>query len=353
MKVKNELQAGLFLIVSLVVLVFGVYLLGQDKHIFASTTRYHTKFQNVRGLSEGAPVRLGGITVGRVEKISFSNNAKSADITVSILVNSEHKPRIREDSKISLATQGLLGDQYVSISTGMGATELPPDSLIESNEPGDIADVLDKAGVVVDNTVEISDNINDVLKKFKGKTMDDIGGISKRLSNLLKEVEEGDGFLHNLVYSSDEGDSLMGSLQNAAKSLAAITDEVKSGEGLLHGLIYDKSGDETIAAFTKAAKSLATTAEHISEISAQIESGEGLLHDLVYGNSPEGVAEIVAKLNRSASNFEDASRALKNGEGTLGALLIDSSVYDNIVEVTDNAKRSFILKQAIRSSLKD
>jgi hypothetical protein len=47
------------------------------------------------------------------------------------------------------------------------------------------------------------------------------------------------------------------------------------------------------------------------------------------------------------------SDALASGTGTLGALILDPQLYDNLVEVTDGAKRSFILRQAIRSSLKE
>jgi len=50
-------------------------------------------------------------------------------------------------------------------------------------------------------------------------------------------------------------------------------------------------------------------------------------------------------------NLKQASAALAKGSGTLGALLMDSRLYDNLIEVTDDAKRSLILRQAIRSSL--
>ena len=43
--------------------------------------------------------------------------------------------------------------------------------------------------------------------------------------------------------------------------------------------------------------------------------------------------------------------ALSRGTGTLGALLVDPKLYDNLTEITDGAKRSFLLRQAVRSSL--
>src|SRR5690606_40323182 len=66
----------------------------------------------------------------------------------------------------------------------------------------------------------------------------------------------------------------------------------------------------------------------------------------IYDKAPENIDDIVAKLNRTASNLEKASKALSEGEGTLGALLVDAQLYNNAVEITDGAKRSFLLKEA-------
>ena len=59
-----------------------------------------------------------------------------------------------------------------------------------------------------------------------------------------------------------------------------------------------------------------------------------------------------APFTETADNMRVATEALAKGTGTLGALLVDPQLYDNLVEVTDGAKRSFLLRQAIRSSLK-
>ena len=61
---------------------------------------------------------------------------------------------------------------------------------------------------------------------------------------------------------------------------------------------------------------------------------------------------LVQNLHEVTADLKSASRALAHGEGTLGALLVDSQLYDNLIEVTDGAKRSFLLREAIRSTLK-
>ena len=54
---------------------------------------------------------------------------------------------------------------------------------------------------------------------------------------------------------------------------------------------------------------------------------------------------------KAAENLKTTTDALAHGTGTLGALLVDPKLYDNLVEVTDGAKRSFLLRHAVRSSL--
>jgi len=68
--------------------------------------------------------------------------------------------------------------------------------------------------------------------------------------------------------------------------------------------------------------------------------------------------DVDAKINEAVANFNAASAALKrasealaNGNGTIGALLVDPSLYDNLVQITDGAKKSTILRYAIKSSL--
>jgi len=129
-------------------------------------------------------------------------------------------------------------------------------------------------------------------------------------------------------------------------SFADMMQEIAEGEGLLHSLIYSQGEVETI-------ENLQVISEDIRAITNEIRNGKGLLHELIYDQSTEGIGNIIKKLDVTASNFKQASEALTQGSGTIGALLIDSQLYDNLVEVTDEAKRSWILRQAIKSSLKE
>ena len=350
MKHQNEIQAGLFITLGIALFIVFIWALGQRRQIFERQERYTTSFLDVQGLSEGAPVRLGGISIGRVASIGFSKDHNDPKIYVEFLINNRYLERIRGDSLVSIETQGLLGDKFLNVKYGGAGPMVEPGGAINSKEPADISAVLTKAGEVVDNTVEISQSLNELITTVKQTTVDHFSRGAEDLADILKQVKTGKGMLHQLVYTNEDS-KMMKNLEKAAGDLADITGQVKKGDGLLNAIIFDPEGQKTVEALTEASKNLAVTAADISELAGQIKSGDGLVHSLIYDKSPEGIDDIVAKLNRTASNLEKASKSLASGEGTLGALLVDAQLYNNAVEITDGAKRSFLLKEAVRSTL--
>lgn len=318
----NAFKAGVFIVIALALFVFSIFFLGREREIFSSQKDYFTAFKDVKGLSEGAPVRLGGITIGRVGTIAFgsSSEGETAQIQVTMNISEKHLDRIRLDSKVGLETQGLLGDKFVNMTIGRDQRLAPPGSFIPATTEGDIGDIMNKAAKLADNSVQITEDLRSLTNELKG---------DGTLGQGIKEATE---FL---------------------KTLNEISKEIKNGSGLLHAMVYDKDGAQTVKAFSELSTNLAQASKEVTQVVQDIKSGNGVIHDLVYNkdNSTQGLSDVIKRLGDTAENLRLASEALKDGSGTLGALLVDAKLYDNLVEVTDGAKRSFILRQAVRSSL--
>lgn len=351
MKAQNELHAGIFILITLALFALSIWILGQERQVFARQEEYKTSFKDIQGLSKGAPVRLGGISVGRVSNFQFDPNSPEGRVEVAFLINSTYLDRVRENVEVSIQTQGLLGDKFLSLSSTLDGKQLPPGSILKSAESGDLAEIVAKAGSLVDNSVEITASLKDFLKNFDKSTIDAMGVGIKSLGSLAKEIENGKGLLHRLIFSKKDGDDILADIKAAADSMREVSGQVKDGKGLLHALIYEEDGTESLKNFSDAAKTISSLSDSLNGVLTEIKDGEGVLHDLVYTKSPEGFDELLIKLNETITNLKVASEALARGSGTIGALLVDSQLYDNLVEVTDGAKRSFLLRQAIRSSL--
>jgi phospholipid/cholesterol/gamma-HCH transport system substrate-binding protein len=124
-----ELGTGLFVLLGLSALLFlttqtsnlGSYLGGSGYNVVA-------RFNNVGGLSVRAPVTMAGVTIGRVEEISFDNQQFKALVRLQIEAQFDQIP---EDSDASILTSGLLGGQYIGLNPGGSLDSLEEGSEIE------------------------------------------------------------------------------------------------------------------------------------------------------------------------------------------------------------------------------
>jgi phospholipid/cholesterol/gamma-HCH transport system substrate-binding protein len=113
---KIEIWVGAFVISALVALailafsVSGLSLKGEG-----SSYTLTASFSNVGGLKERAPVKLGGVVVGRVKDIDLDVETYMAVVSLSMYENKGIYP---ETSSLSILTSGLLGEQYIGITPG-------------------------------------------------------------------------------------------------------------------------------------------------------------------------------------------------------------------------------------------
>ena len=357
MKVRNDVKAGTFVLVSFVLIAGLILVMGRERQIFAKQSEFFTTFKDVKGLSVGAPIRLGGISIGRVAEVGFSKDLKDLRVHVTLLINDSYLDRIHPDSIVSIDTQGLLGDRFVSISPGSDANAMPTGSTLPSVEITDLSQVMARAQAAMDNTTQITEKINHALEGLSPDTIAQFATVSKSVSDLLAAIKTEEGFIHRLIYSEKDGEALTQSISKLSQDIAALVGEARNGKGLLHSLVYDPNGKQAMDALTRASTSIATASEGLAALIAKTRDGKGLLHDIVYADVASGsvstqINTLLTSLNETAANLKTASEALSQGTGTLGALLVDPKLYDNLMEVTDGAKRSFLLRQAIRSSLK-
>lgn len=357
MKLRNELKAGIFVATTLFFIAALILIMGKERQIFAKQSEFHAYFRDVKGLSVGAPVRLGGLSIGRVADVEFDKKSKDFKVHVTLLINDKFLDRVKPDSTVMIDTQGLLGDRYVSLTPGNSEESAIPGSQLVSSEVVEFNQILQRAQAAVENTTQITEQINTSLKGLSPQTFSDLGSAARTIAELLSAIKSENGFAHRLIYSESDGKKLMSSITSAGEDIAGIINETRNGKGLLHALVYEPSGERTVSELSKASQNVSKASEQITYLLSQAREGNGLIHDLIYtpiepGAIAKRLEQILLSFAKSAENFKSASDALVNGTGTLGALLVDPKLYDNLVEVTDGAKRSFILRQAVRSSLK-
>lgn len=136
-----EFTAGLFVIVGILgILYLAVNIAGQNI-IGNKMESYSARFTNVTGLKVGSDVRLAGVSIGEVTRIELDPDTFYAMVKFKLPAGVV----LEDDTIVSIRTNGLLGDKFLSISPGGSGLELEPGDLIVDTESAvNLEDILGK-----------------------------------------------------------------------------------------------------------------------------------------------------------------------------------------------------------------
>ncbi len=383
---QMQLRIGALVLVGILLFIGFVLSIGKRSALFEERYSLWTSFTSTEGLSVGAPVRLAGVTVGNVTRITFGRDPRDRRIVVNLAVQLRIQDRIREDSIASIGTIGLVGDKVLDITVGShDRPGLQAGAQVASVDPPDYGKLLEKGDRILDHVTRVSASLDEFFAgggQVEKRTLNDM---LRSLQTTLVEIEKGEGLAHDLIYGK-EGGELLGRLDRTAKTLEglvhavetergllhaliytpqdetlgrvtrvadrldALLKDVAEGPGLLHGLIYDRQGGELLARLTR-------TSERLDEFLRSVQEGQGLVPALLF--EPERV-KVLDDLQAAATNLrtltadlQSVATRLRQGEGTLGALLEDPTVYEDLSALLRGANRSLLLRSLIRSTRED
>lgn len=346
-------RAGLFVALGLALAGVVVFLIGKERNLFEKQNVYRSAFENVDGLQLDSPVRLGGLQVGRVTRIAFAEEVADQRIVVEMLVGRRYAERIRSDSVARVTSRGVLGDKAIDISLGTtGHPVLASGDEIVSGLSGDLSSLLKATGEVVDNAVTITRDLRDGVGAYtRPELREDVEAVVKSARGILTEVEQGRGVLHALVYDRQAGDdarrllthasAAAERLEAAAGRVDALLADVKGGKGALHTLVYDEGLSRSVVELGQAADEVAALIRDART------SKDGAVHQLVYGDA----RGLLGDLGQAAADVKAITARVRAGEGTLGALVDDPTVYEDLKEVLGNVKRNRVLRALVRMSI--
>lgn len=162
---KMLLDVGLFVAVGIGVSMVVVFFIGRERSLFERRYTLVAPFKNISGLRMGAVVQLAGLNVGYVDGVRFPKQKEVDYLDVILKINTDFKDRIRKDSKASIQTQGLLGDKFISITTGSAAAaELKEGDVLITGGVGGVQ-------ALAESGQELIEDIRQTAKKFQ-QTLD-------------------------------------------------------------------------------------------------------------------------------------------------------------------------------------
>ena len=357
-----QIRIGAFILSGLLVFFAIIYLLGAQGRYFERKYDLVAEFTEVGGLIEGATVRLAGVQIGRVTAVELPEQP-GGKVRVTLTIARRFSERVRRDSEAKISTQGLLGDKIVEISMGTtAAPALKPGEILATRESVELQQMF-KAGAETLQTV----------RELAGS----LKATAERVDRIAKEVETGKGLVHALIYDepqaltrlnailtrtqgllarAEQGDHAVGVLLSpeSGKSVRALlaamdaigrtAEKLEARDNLLSALLHDPQ-------YKTVADDLRDIAHNFRDVSERVAQGQGLLGQLTRDGQDGSLGEATADFRAAMANMRAVTDRLKQGEGTVGALLEDPTVYENLVQFLEGARRSFLLRTLIRSTI--
>jgi phospholipid/cholesterol/gamma-HCH transport system substrate-binding protein len=175
---SQKLKIGLFTFAGIVVLAFIIFFIGNKRNLFSSTFDLYGNFKNVGGLNVGNNVRFAGINEGVVSAITIINDTT---VRVDLTMNNNVQKFIKTDSKLTIGSDGLVGDKLITISPGgVTSTQIVKDgNQLQTVPPFDADKLIAKLTGIADNAGNLIQN----LAAITGKVNSGKGSLGRLLNN--------------------------------------------------------------------------------------------------------------------------------------------------------------------------
>lgn len=275
MKISREVKTGILVILGVILFIFGFnYLKGQN--LLDSSRVFYTTYNNVEGLVPSTPVTINGLSVGKVVKIAFKGDG-SGKLQVKLLVDSEFE--FSKNSKAQLYETGLIGGKSIAIVPAFDGAEIA------------------KENDVLQGTVKpgLTDLVNQRLTPLQEKIEIMMVGADSLLSNL------------NDVFN----DKTKANLRASVTGLNDVIQNFKKTSSSLNSLIANNEDklNNTLTNVDKMSSNLSKTTEDLANADLK---------------------KTIASLEATISNFNSIGAKIENGEGSIGKLLQDEGLYNNL-----------------------
>lgn len=283
-KVSNELKIGITVIVAIIIAIVG-YTIMKDIPLFRSSTAVYTKFDQVYGLIPGNVVNVKGFKIGTVKEMDLL----PSDSTL-VTMNIEDGYQIPKGSIAVLKSSGVLGGKFIEIQKSDSTEMVQHQGSIEGVFEQGMMDTFAEEGEKLSNDISAS-----------------IRGVEKLVTSLNQTLNE-----------------------ENKENISGIVRDLKSTTGSLNSLIEKRQGD--LDAMITEARS---TLENLDDLSSDNKEKLTSLINNLEATSVE-LETLSGGLNETNLTLNEVLTKINDGEGTLGKMVNDPSLYNNIDSLSVN-----------------
>ena len=302
MKIKNETKVGILATVAIAILVLGYsFLKGND--VFTSENIFYANYERVDGLTVSKPVYVNGYQIGRVSGLTL---LPDGTILTEFKINKKYE--LPRNTVARIASTDLLGGKAIVFDLG------------DSHDYAKTGDTLQ----------------SDVQKNI----MEQVEPIQKKAEALFAVLDSVLTSVNNTI-SPDFQKNINRSLQSIANTLSTLENTALQVDGMVGTQKSKISG--ILTNMESISANFSNNNEKLTRIFANLETVSDKAARLNF-------EETMNKANMAVSDLQLVVDSINNGKGSLGKLLNNDELYNNledasksldnlIIDVKENPKR--------------
>jgi ABC-type transport system involved in resistance to organic solvents, periplasmic component len=289
MKITKEIKIGLFATIMIAALIWGINFL-KGRQIFQSAQVYYGVYDRIDGLQETAQVLLNGYKIGVVEKITLLDKQQPPKLLIQFSLNKDIK--LPKNTIAQIYSADLMGSKAIRLITA-------PDSLFHHQ--------LD--------TLETS-----IEGDLKEQVSMQVLPLKKKAEDLMSDMQESIEMI-KLIFNEQNRQNIQGSFQDIRITIANLEKTSKTLDTLVSG---QKGRLERIIFNVE---SISTNFKNKNAQFSNIINNFSAITDTLAKTS---FSSTLAETNKALQSFNSVMVKVSNGEGTLGQLIKNDSLYSNL-----------------------
>jgi phospholipid/cholesterol/gamma-HCH transport system substrate-binding protein len=283
---RIEIQVGLFSVLCLGVLVFGLLWL-RDFRFAKRYSVYKVDFADTGGLVPGDIVMVSGFRKGSVRSMKLLERGVEVELAI------EQDVQLRDDAVASIGTKGLLGERFVALDRGSEGAMLPPGGRLRGQLDYGMAELMSNAGELMDSARQASDDVQRVLETLANATQDaelrrGVRDASLSASRLRELLDGNHAALTSSIQSFQRAaDNVARLTGNTEDDVVAVVRDLRAASGKLEALLARMD----------------STATRVDRVAVRVLESDGTVARML--DDPQLYDDLTRLLSRSDSLLTD------------------------------------------------
>ncbi|HNW81355.1 MAG TPA: MlaD family protein [bacterium] len=234
MNSSTGFKVGIFLILSLLLIIISVFFLLVKKEFFTDHSYYTLSSPSGEGITEGMPLLFSGFEIGKVETLELDD---AGNVIISVKVPSRHTLRINKSSTFTLEKPFIGSPRFVVKTPDKKALQPERNFVFPTDTIDDINEVIKKLQPMVEKVDQIATNVNAMTSEKS-----DLNKIISNLEAVTKDLSQKQGVVEMLAGDKKSGNdfresvtALNGTLKVAEKLVSNANDTLKKADDQLLG----------------------------------------------------------------------------------------------------------------------